>query len=264
MQVRLISGIGNNLYQIATLYHLSKQNGKEWSVIYPKHDGGIQEIRANGGHYSKKIDDVPFYIEDVFPNVNWKDSADINNETISSYIFNIDALWGSISDIKKILKPSQKLIDYIHTKYPKVEGEKRLGIHLRYTNGSDSFLAEDNIYEWINDIIEKNSDCNKIVVVSNYLQHAMNYINNNLKIKFPNISIQMIEDEPNFVDMFILADCDVIVCSNSTFSFWSGALSSTNTKVYMCPEYKPANVRNSIPKEWITNSEIYYKYYVRK
>ena len=261
VQVRLISGIGNNLYQIATLYHYAKNNcNGKYSVIYPKHDGTIQEIRPNGGHYTKKIDNVPFYIEDVFPNVNWVDSADVDEGVIGSYIFDISSFWDSISEIKTLLKPSDKLTNYIDTKYQHLFTKKTLGIHLRYTNGSDSFIAQENIYEWILDIINKNQDCENIIIVSNFQRRANEFINQQLIPNFKDKNILLIDDESNFVDLFLLSKCDVIICSNSTFSFWSGALSNAS-KIYISPEYNPANIRNSIPSEWETNSNVFYKYY---
>lgn len=255
--VRLISGIGNNLYQIATLYHYAKINNiKEWSVIYPQHNGQIQEIRPHGGHYTPKIDNIPFFIENIFPNVNWKDKCDINDIVIGSYIFDIPSFWDSIKDIKKILTPNPSLIHYIDSKYENIYSKKTLGIHLRFVSGSDSFLPEKNVPEWIVDILQKEyNNYENILIISNNYSIAKTMISKYFEI---GKKLFLIENEPNYVDLFMLSKCDIIICSNSTFSFWSAALSDSNT-IYISPEYKPANVRNSIPTSWLTNSEIFYK-----
>lgn len=257
--VRLISGIGNNLYQIATLYHhVKKNNIKNWSVIFPKHNGEIQEIRPNGGHYTPKNDNVPFFIEDVFPNIPWKDSCDINDTVIGSYIFDIPSFWDSIDEIKEILKPNKLLIDYIDTNYSKIFEKKTLGIHLRFISGADSFLPEKNIHEWILDILQKEYDnYENVVIVTNNYTMASDMINSYFNI---DKNFCLIKDESNFVDMFVLSKCDTIICSNSTFSFWAAALSDTKN-IYISPEYKPANIRNSIPPEWKTNFTVFYKYF---
>lgn len=254
--VRLISGIGNNLYQIATLYHFAKINNiKNWSVIYPQHDGKIQEIRPNGGHYTKKDDTLPFYIEEIFPNINWKDSADVDDIIIGSYIFSIDSFWGSIIDIRQILTPSEKITNYIQNKYQELYNKPTIGIHLRFLSGADSFLPEKNNFNWIYDILKNESDnFNNIIIVSNNVTLASNFKNNITSFG----SVYLIDDEPNFIDLFLLSKCDIIICSNSTFSFWAGALNN-NSKVYITPEYKPAGCRESIPHEWNTNRDFFYK-----
>ena len=123
-----------------------------------------------------------------------------------------------------------------------------------------SFNSEDNIYEWILDILQKeNTNYENIIIVSNgmyqtslFIQKFKEHINKNITV---------IDNEPNYVDLMILSMCNIIVCSNSTFSFWSAALSDCVSRVYISPEYKPANCRNSIPPGWLTNSETFYKYY---
>jgi len=266
------------MYQLATLYHYAKKQKneqnkgeekekreeneieKDFYAIYPKHNGEIQEIRPHGGHYTPKLKDVPFFIEEVFPNVNWKSECeDINDIVMPSYIFGINEFWESIDEMKSsFLKPNDKIIDYIQTKYKDIYSTRTLGIHLRYYYASDSFYPEDNVYEWIMHIITNSLDkFDSIVIVSNYLTKATEFSNtflNNIDKK-----IYLIENEPNFVDFFMLSMCDTIICSNSTFSFWAAALSNSKD-IYMCPEYKPANVRNSIPPEWKQCSDVFYKY----
>lgn len=263
VSVRLISGIGNNFYQIATVYNYAKLNNLNWKCIIPDHNSQIQENRPHGGHYTPKNENDIFFIEDVFPNINWTNCLDKEDEIYTSYDFRLNNFWDSIDELKKILTPNIKITEYINNKYKNIfENKKVLGLHLRFNSGSDSFPPEANINEWIEEIInEEKNNYDNIIILTNRPLFALNVMNG-LKNTYQNKNILLIEDESNLVDFILLTKCDIIICSNSTFSFWAGALSNTNN-VYIPPEYKPANFRDNYPTHWKTNKETFYKYYIK-
>ena len=255
---RVISGFGNNLYQIAAAHSIAKLQGKEFTIIAPKSDGDYQEIRDFGGHYTSMLDNLPKTFKEIFPNVPWVNYKDSDHELISSYIFDFSSISHKLEDIKEILKPDPSITEYISQKYPT---SFDLGIHLRYNSGSDSFPPEAVNEGWLLDILTKETfqkDTFNVVVTSNRSLCANSLISE-WSTTFPNTQFTLIESEPVFIDFFILANCSRVICSNSTFSFWAGILGKDKEKVYMTPEYKPAMCRTAIPNTWDTNRDVFYK-----
>lgn len=256
LTVRLISGLGNNLYQIATVYHLSKQHKLDWSVIHPQKDGKIQEIRMYGGHYTPQTTrtglQIPTDLKDIFPNVHWEYTMDPSDTPICSYIFSYLAFYESIHDLKQILTINPIIENYIDDEY-KIDFTRTIGIHLRFTSGADSFAPEANDISWIDAILNNNDQLyDNIVVISNRTSVAREFIKNLSGTH--DKTIILIENEPNIVDFCILKRCNIIICSNSTFSFWSAALSNA-IKKYICSGYTPANEKESIPHDFIITSD---------
>lgn len=253
---RVISGFGNNLYQIAATYGIARQSNRKYEVIAPKTSGAFQEVRDFGGHYTPLIKGLPTNVREIFPKVNWVDYKKTESKLLYSYIFDINFFERYMDELVEILKPDERITKYVLEKYPEFD----LGIHLRYRGGSDSFSPEAINNEWLLDIIEKESGGIKsVVVVSNVISHAVEMVDS-WREKFPTLTFTLISSEPVFVDFFILAGCRRVVCSNSTFSFWTGFLGRKKEKVYMTPEYKPGGCLTAIPKSWETNSKVFYKY----
>lgn len=260
LTVRLASGIGNNLYQIAVLYHVSTCAKRKWSVVFANKNAPLQETRPFGGHYTTLIDGLPDCVEDIFQNVKWESSTDPDAQLIPSYVFALENFWESRDNLKKLFTPNKNILNYIDKKYSHIFEKQTIGIHLRFISGSDSFHPEQNVKEWVEDILLQNiENFENIVVLSNRPQFAKLFLNN-FSTSHNSKNIYFIEDEPNFIDLFILTRSNIIITSNSTFGFWGGALSNASS-IYIPPTYRPGLCPTCIPNEWETNKKVFEKYY---
>ena len=258
---RLISGFGNNLYQIAATYSISKKNGEDFNLIAPKENGRFQEIRDFGGHYTPMHPDLPRNVQEIFPYLPWIDYKRKDDTIISSYLFDYDIIEPDVESFSDLLTPHPSIEEYISKKYPMFD----MGIHLRYKGGSDSFAPESNNEGWLLDIISKevSKHCETsespytIVITSNRAKLANDLINTWKNTFGMKATFTLLESEPVFIDCFVLSKCKTLICSNSTFSFWSGLIGAKKT-VYISPEYKPAMCLNAIPPHWNTNREVFY------
>lgn len=257
LSVRPISGLGNNLYQIATVIGLAQSEGTDWSVITPKEDGKVQEIRNWGGHYTSLCNNLPTTLQQLFPKVKWTSYAKPEDISIKSYLFDYSIFWDSLEEIRQILTPPKEVDEYIDTTFGDINFE--LGIHLRYVGGSDSFLPEPVNEEWIINILQKEQP-KSVIIVSNRPSTARKSIDK-WRVMFPNTSFRTIESQPVFIDFFCLARCCKIICSNSTLSFWAALLGVPKEKIYMSPEYKPAMEKNAIPPSFNTNRDVFYQHW---
>jgi hypothetical protein len=255
---RVISGFGNNLYQIATAYSIAMSVDEDYEMIAPKSDGDFQEIRDFGGHFVQVPEGLPKTVPELFPQVNWVKSKGVNNSLISSYIFDYNVMENYIKEIKELLTPVDSVCDYIDSKY----GSFDIGIHLRYKNESDSFAPEVNNEGWLRSIMDEEIKPGSNVAITNSNPVLTELTVAEWRKVYPEVTFTVIKDEPMYIDMFILSRCKVLVCGNSTLSFWSGILGE-DKKVYMSPYYLGhTGCKNTLPPHWITNKQVFDEFNV--
>jgi hypothetical protein len=148
-----------------------------------------------------------------------------------------------INKIKNLFNPV--IYEYISKKYPDLNNNRILGIHLRLGIGTDNRPAIGVPLEFYNNII-KNENFDEIYVVSDNIEKSKNFIDI-LDIK--NKKITFIENEPMYVDMLILSKCKILIIAPSTLSAWSAYLNE-NKNIYVPKNWTSHHWTTDIPEEW--------------
>jgi hypothetical protein len=161
------------------------------------------------------------------------------------YFFGYSFVKNEVSRIKKSFNPSIQL--YINNKYPELKTKRVLGIHLRLgvnTDNNPALQIEPNFYSNIIDIEKNNTDI--IYVVSDNINRSREFME---KVNSQGKELKFIEDEPMFVDLFILSECKSLIIAPSTLSAWS-AYMNDHKNIYVPHIWTKHHWTNDVPKEW--------------
>ncbi len=154
------------------------------------------------------------------------------------------------SEIRELLKPDKSTITYIKDKYGDILNKKTTSIHVR----RGDYLKLPDHY---------------INLSLDYYQNALKYINNPgsilifsddiswCKDNFKGDKYIFIEDEKDYIDLYLMSLCDNNIIANSTFSWWGAWLNANPNKIVISPDkwFGPAkgerHLNDLIPKNWI-------------
>jgi GR25 family glycosyltransferase involved in LPS biosynthesis len=271
--VKLHSGLGNRLFQFASIYSLSKEKDYTFETIHYKnnqHTSFFSEyINVYFKNFTKdfriyredeKIDDInnvlinykefnePYLSEYKYNDFNFNDN---NFVYIFNGFFQNESYFSKYSEeIKELLKEPDIVKNDLDTiNVDCIDWNNTVAIHVR-------------LGDYIENIVNKEKH---FVDLNNYYKNSIEYIENTQNtqntqnIKFIIISestkdecIKNYEILKNYdklysnnneiTDLYFISRCKGVICSNSTFSWW-GAYLGRNDKII------------TIPNKWLNDRE---------
>jgi len=274
----LIGGLGNRLYQIANAFRLQELHNyqlkfyriKPKPTDIPKYRHLVlreSDFDDFGGHKLLIKEELPKSIDEIFPELNFETNpTEIDkilynknlyfennigsispnvDSVVMGYFFSYSFIQDQIDRVGNSFNP--KIQQYINKKYTELRTKKILGIHLRLGIGSDNNPAiqiPHNFYIKILELEKNNYDM--IYVVSDNIPKAKEFMKT---IFVFGKEIKFIEDEPMYVDLLILSNCEILVIAPSTLSAWSSYLNK-NKNIYSPSIWTKHHWTTDIPKEW--------------
>jgi len=246
----LKGGIGNNLFQIATVYSYAWDTKKQ--II-------IEDIFIPGfGHqstYAGTNKDLPTRICDIFPNINcvkgatyyWeyfecqgKDNdpnkiKHLIGRFISTHYFDHNR-----DKIIELLKFSPKLLDYIKNKYKFILDKETVSVHIRrgdflksIKNGKKHWcLLNTDYYENAFKIFQ-NKNCEYVFFAED--EESRNWIKNKLVPLISKSKYTIIQGESAPSDLCFMSLCKHNIIANSTFSIWGAYLNTYKDRIILAP-----------------------------
>jgi hypothetical protein len=239
LTIKLVGGLGNQLFQLAALESIAKQTGKKFFICsletkYTLHSK--EELFSSiFKNWCKFYQSNPIIIVDESPEIYSK----INKLTIFNY-----CLRGFFQDykyvelIKSSFIPRLSFNESIFLKYPEISSS--IFVHVR---GGDFLYLSDfkvDLENYYTKCFELCKDY-PIVVFTNDISHT----NTILKGK-----IYTIVNESEIDTLYLMTKCRGGVLSTSTFAWW-GAYLTPNRPIYV-PSYwnKSADIRKLYLPEW--------------
>lgn len=242
----LIGGLGNRLYQIANAFRLRDRYGFDLRLysINPLPTNlddyrtlGVrrpEDFADFGGHPLIKKKGLPQTINELFPKLNFEtigfdslsherfcreeDKIDPNfNTAVAGYFFRYSNIKDYIQELRDCFNP---IIDEHIKILPKT-----LGLHLRLGIETDNYRCN-KVSVYFYDTVNSEVEYDRVYVFTDNPQKAKEVL---FKTKFENVKI--IENNPMYLDMLMLSQCDTVVMSVSTLSAWSAYFSKG--KVYV-------------------------------
>jgi len=264
-------GLGNNLFQLATVYSVHKKYG--FDLVIPSHTdrgdihkyGQSNELEFfnlfdNEFNYQNNLDLKRYRHNDTGGSDFSYSPIPISDNTIYHGYFQSEKYFLDV-DIKKefILKKSN--IDKIKNQYSNFFNKKNISLHYRL--GGDRTTPDKQIYhknvsvdfyeKSIDLIGDYNEDDYNILVFTDNQPMAKKLLSN-----FSKNIIFIDNNNDNVLDFTFMSLCDVNIVSNSTFSWWSAYLNQNiNSKVivteseWVGPGFKYFNLKDTFPKSWI-------------
>lgn len=235
---KLKGGLGNQLYQIAAAYTVSKTYDIDFCINYNFEFGAMQgnhprAYKDNLYRNFKSTDIKPdwYYVEKQF---TYNQIPYLSHDyAIDGYFQSYKYFQRSILDLRKILQFDQRIQSTVEKRLQKFkdEGKHIVGIHSRrgdYINNPHIFPLPSK--EYYQEAKAKFDEDNTVFLycTDDYSSYT------NLDFRFDSNNIP-VNGGSELLDLCVLSNCDSLIIANSTFSAWATYLIKDKDKVY-CPK----------------------------
>lgn len=251
----LKGGLGNQMFTIAAGYSKSLDLNTEFCINYeffPHYKGQGRNPKDLKDSFYSKIKETTYVPTNRFNEKDWSYAPipDIDDMIVDGYFQSSKHFANNRDKIKQLFV----FPDNIKTKIDKTLNninKKKLGIHVRLGDYlqpgyfTTHFVCDRNYY--INALKQFNLEEYTILVCSDSFNDYKKYINLENAI--------YVNSKSELEDMYLLSQCDSIILSNSSFSFWSYFLGKEKEKT--CAPNKwfgvdgPKNYQDIYENDWI-------------
>ena len=274
----LTGGLGNLLYQIsATLSVAIDRKGK--AIFYLQKPQDSKDHRPFGGHELIKKHGLPQNLQELFPKLNFYEKPILASEVrrrgqvfhemsslkyfqvptnagttvLEGYFFHLKHYKDNLPQIIEQLKPSSSIENHIGLKYGHLFDGDTVSVHLRLGNTNDNYKVPDIPTKWYQQVFEELPQDLKYIVCSDNQERAKDFM------KTWNRDFYFVENEPMYIDLFIMARCQYNVLHNSTLSAWVGLLNKNPGKKVFYHDrcFSAIHGMGSVPKDWVDPSTVY-------
>jgi hypothetical protein len=261
--------LGNNLFQTATLISKALDNGFDFYIsnirdcyVCDIHDNQV-EIPAMF-EYNYKISNTQYSTIYTSPDILYIPDFkyipfEIQDNTSITGYFQSEKYFIKYKDLilNTYFKPKSSIIKYIHQKYPWINQFNCLSIHIRV--GGDRVWMQDKFINTsisyyktsIDTVLKKDPTIEKYIIFSDNINYCKEIFGKDENIMY-------IENEKNYIDLFLMSMCKHNIIANSTFSWWAAYLNKNPNKIVVAPKtewFGPAlkhlNIEDLFPNEWI-------------
>jgi len=227
----LMGGLGNQLFQIAATTALAMRNNDTACFDIDGHRIGLQGRNASEyltNVYSKllnkKIESSNVFNENGF---DYREIEYKENLKIVGYFQSEKYFSDYKKEINELFQPNEDIKTYILQKYGNILDKNTCSIHIRHGD----YLMFPNHHP----------PCS-----INYYNKAMEYFDNTLflifsddinwcKTIFKGDNFIFIENELDYIDLYIMSMCKNNIMANSSFSWWGSWLNNNENKKIIVP-----------------------------
>jgi hypothetical protein len=264
-------GLGNNLFQLATVYSIHKLCDVELQIPSNADRGNIgiygQETNLELG----KLFSNEFIYNDGLNLQRYKHvDTDLNN---TDYSYSQVPLYDNVCyhgyfqseryflgvDISKEFKLRTDNIDRLKTDNASLFDKKTISLHYRLggdrvTDFMQNYHKNVSIeyYKQALEVAQYNPDEYNILVFSDRMDQCKELLK---ELDYP---FHFIQNENNVLDFTMMSLCDINIVSNSTFSWWAAYMNQNDHKKIIVtesewfgPGYKHFNLTDTFPTSWI-------------
>ena len=250
--------LGNQMFQVAAVSAYAKRFEK--NVIFPE-----WICKKTGRDYTKifknpvtqghvNLDPTTFTTV-LYNDLKFIELPNIENNVNFEGYFQSEKYFNDFRDeVKEMFTPTDEITEYLTTKYADLIREpNKVAMHVRTGRRSQYDYHDIHVYASRN-FIEKsqeNFSHDTYAVFTDHLEAAKEMLPSGKKYIF-------IENEENYIDMFLMNYFDSYIVSPSTFGWWGAWLShSTNPKVVTVKDWfvkggalEHLNDNDQIPDNW--------------
>jgi hypothetical protein len=255
----LIGGLGNMMFQIATMESMGKDHGLQ--VCYMNVNSHLQDMSA---HERTKTYNPLEYLN-IFENFHWNDKISHNLTTFIEVPFAYVPLTPKDGECYRGYFQSEKyfvhnrdfilnLFKYSNTLNEQINkysiSDNSCSIHVR----RGDYLRYKNVHfvqkiDYFKKAAEK-INANKYFIFSDDIDWCKENFTSN--IYFQDKDLQFIENEKDYVELFLMSKCTYNIVSNSSFSWWGAWLNQNPNKIVIAPKHWWAGFDDDVvPNSWI-------------
>jgi hypothetical protein len=259
----LKGGLGNMLFQIAAAKSIAIDTNNDCS--FPNLISHLQYLDSDGV-YNPSLKHSSEYMQllknlKTTPIIEHVHYLEYPFEYIETQITKQNTLIDGFFQSEKYFKHNRQEIldlldfsfiskDYISEKYSFIDSGRTTSIHVRrgdYVNHPNHHPTQ-SIEYYLNAIEILNEDTDLFVVFSD----DINWCKKNLKLD----NIIYIEDEKDYIELYLMKKCTNNITSNSSFSWWGAWLNENPSKKVVGPlkwfgNAIQHNTGDVLPEKWI-------------
>lgn len=253
---RLKGGIGNMMFQIAFIEYEGKVNKFEtgyWNV-----DSNLSHLNRNI-HHNPKLTHAFDYLN-IFKNFKWQkipspphhkkdipfhfETFKVDDNIMYDGFFQSEKYFPDRNFILKLFSPS-KVVENKLKKYESLFKENTCSIHIRRGDYLKYDLHVSRNLDYFNQAMGMLDGVNKYLVFSDDIEWC--------KQTFIGDKFIFIEDEKDYVELFLQSKCNHNIISSSSFSWWGAYLNTNVNKKVIGPKQWFSIEKNNdiIPESWI-------------
>lgn len=245
-------GLGNQMFQIATIYSHAKDN--DFIATFP------QLTDPKFGSYNQnvfsKVNTEPIY-DDMFkyyqdPKFTYTKLPVEGNMKFRGYFQSEKYFRHNRDYILDLFKASDNITEYLNTKY-NVIGTDTVAIHVRrgdYVHKQDDHPLCDVDY-YLDGIfkIYDTTHIDKFLIFSDDIPYCKTIFHGKDELVF-------VENEKDYMDLYLMSMCKHHVIANSSFSWWGAWLGNDPEQIVVAPKKwfgknKSISDIDIIPSNWI-------------
>jgi hypothetical protein len=253
---RLKGGLGNLMFQIAGVESLGKKF--KLNVGYYNVDEIINWLNTETKH-RPELNHASDYLK-IFKNFNWPKISQprykimvpfhyttirANDNTVYDGYFQSEKFFYDRNFILNLFEPSS-FIEKEMEKYKGLLEGNTCSVHIRrgdYLNISTHRVSDKQYFENAMGLIK----ADKYLVFSDDIQWC--------KSMFSGNQYHFIENEKDYIELFLQSKCKHNIISSSTFSWWGAYLNKNQNKKVIAPNVwftsNKYNYTDVVPKNWI-------------
>lgn len=276
---KTLTGLGNNLFELASQYSISKKYNIEANYYYLyKFIKQLEELGLN--NYDKTIfrnlpinnikqktdiilsESKKAYIYDERLINNIINNSNKNILIKNSYLQSIKYFDEYKQDIQNLFSPDDKSLEFIYNKYPLLKKDSviNVSIHLRLEWGNQIKYNVNYFKNSIQYIENKLRDTNSEI---NYFVFSDNIYKAKKMLSQLNKTFVYCENNFDYIDLWIMSLCKHNIICHSTFGWWGAYLNKNKEKLVLYPSFtsyfyskitkapKELVQNNYLPNDWI-------------
>jgi hypothetical protein len=244
---RLIGQLGNNFFQVATACALAWDNNAE--PCFPDFDSSSVVYKHMFFRFKNKLPSVPVAFEWNEPTHTYHAIPYRPNMLINGFFQTQKYFAHHRKRLLELFAPHPEDLAYIQKKYNAIlTHSNTVGVQIRYYR--DECPTPDKFPQYGKNYLKAAMSIfpqsSLFVVSSNNLVFARQVIPRSVK------NVVFIENEPHYIDFYLLSYCKHNIITNSTFGWWSAWLNQNPNKIVVRPNvwFHGLPTQDVCPPEW--------------
>jgi hypothetical protein len=262
----LRGGLANMMFQVAAVNSIAMDKGVDCSfhnldnqlVFINKHKhlnvrlGDAREYRKLRFFKDALTNEVPPNIKSYTYPYHFQDIEIEGDDAILDGFFQSEKYFKSNEkEIKELFRPTDEIVSILNEKYNHILNDKTTSIHVR----RGDYLRHPNHHpvqsmEYYKKGIELTKETtNKYIVFSDDIPWC--------KKMFVGDEYVFIDNEEDYIELYLMSMCDNNIIANSSFSWWGAWLNNNPSKIVVGPSmwfgiaYRGWNTNDVLPEGWI-------------
>ena len=223
---KLAGGLGNYLFQIAAGYTLAMRNYEDFAVDFSKATRVHKDINTYRDNILRKIKDDTFVCEHSYvePKFSYSEIPHRKNLELRGYFQSEKYLDRElILDLYSIDEESHNHISNLYL------SDNLVSLHVRRGDYLDKIDRHPPTkLSYCKDAIDYFGSNYNFYVISDDIK----WCKKNLK----GDNVMFIENEPDYIDLWLMSLCEHNIITNSTFSWWGSWLNKNRDKTVIAPK----------------------------